>query len=226
LLILVSLLPLAACLGLWQVFWAGRSGRWREVECSLSGRELAGLLAPSQRVSVVRRVMPWREKKSTGLDFTAEQLDSRDAATLGLVAQEVGVRLVMDERPDLEKRRRAVLRFGAIGPGLMLMIATLGAVVGRIPLSWAAFLVVGAVGSAAALNLLSLAVELQGAARARRLLAEGRMLVRLSEEDAVIAATAGAAWRRVVPAGIAWVLPSRHQKVASRAGGAEPRRIE
>jgi hypothetical protein len=225
LLILISLLPLAACIGLWQVFWAGRRGAWVAVKCSLSGRELVGLLAPGHGVAVVRRVMPWPEK-GAGLSFTAEQLEASDAASLGLIAQQVGVKLVMDERPDLARRRRAVLRFGAIGPGFMVMIAALGALVGRIPLIWAVLLVMGTLGGAAVLNLLSLAIELQGAARARRLITERRMLARLSEEDAVMEATAAAAWHRVVPAGIAWALPGHAQRPLGRAPGEDLSRLE
>ena len=70
-------------------------------------------------------------------------------------------------------------------------------------------MVLGTVGFAAVLNLLSLAVELQGSGRARRLISERRMLARLSEEEAVVEAAAAAAWRQVVPAGIAWLLPGK-----------------
>lgn len=206
LLILISLLPVAVCIGLWHFFWAKNRGVWSGVRCSLTGRQLAHLLAPDHAVTVVRRVMPWPEK-SAGLTFTAAQLDATDAATLGVVAQQVGLRLVMDARPDLEKRRRGVLRFGAIAPGFMVMIATLGALVGRIPLIWAVLMVLATVGFAAVLNLLSLAIELQGAGRARRLVTERRLFVRLTEEETVAAAATAAAWLRVVPAGIAWLLP-------------------
>ena len=207
-LILISLLPLAVSIGLWQFFWGGRRRDWISVACALDGRELAGRLAPHHELAVVKRSALW-SGKSTRLAFTSEQLNARDAASLGMVAQEAGLRLVMDGRPDLAKRRRAALRFGAVAPGFVMMIVALGALVGRVHPIWAILGVLMAIGLAAILNLLTLAIELQGAGRARKMIAENRIFPRLSEEEAVMAATAGAAWRKVVPAGMAWCLPRR-----------------
>jgi hypothetical protein len=203
---LLFILPVVACLVLWHYFWAGRRAAWASVTCALTGHDLAKKIAPNHEITVVRRPVPWPEKSRT-LALTLDQLEARDAASLGIIAQQAGLRLVMDERPDLGKRRRGTLRFGAVAPAFALVIATMGTLVGRIPFGWAILAVAAVTGFAAVMNILSLAIELQAAARVRKILSDTRLFPRLAEEEAVAEAATGAAWRSVVPAGIAWCLP-------------------
>lgn len=131
----------------------------------------------------------------------------RDAAALGVAVQEAGLMLLGRELAGEVALRRRVLRFGAAGPAFALVVAVFAGLAMRAAFGWVLAAVVLLAGLASAMNLLTGGIEVRAAARGVAQLRRLRLALRGEGLDRIERAARAAAWRRALPASLAWLLP-------------------
>lgn len=141
------------------------------------------------------------------LRLPADVAGRRDAAALGVAVQEAGLMLLGRELADEVALRRRVLRFGAAGPAFALVVAVFAGLAMRAAFGWVLAAVVLLAGLASAMNLLTGGIEVRAAARGVAQLRRLRLPLRGEDLERIERAARAAAWRRAVPASLAWLLP-------------------
>lgn len=132
-------------------------------------------------------------------DFVKGGIAEHGAEAHGRAALQVGLFLLADREPELVARRSWALRFGHVFPIFTAIVTVFALVVGKVPAFWGLSVVLGSFGIAACSQVLALACERRAATLASVIIEKKRIFSRLSEEEAVIAATRALAWRAIVP---------------------------
>lgn len=205
LLLFVSLLPLLAALILRKlnadrVLRVARGRQLHLKPADLARRMLDSAGHQEVDVRTVRRV--WAGGATTGGDWIslpAASAAGDSAADHGVAALRVGLYLLSRRNPVALARRRWATRFGHVFPIFTAIVVVFAVAVAKLPMFWGLSIVVGSLGLAACAQILTLTTELQSAALACLLLEKKRTLPRLSDEEAVVAATRAWAWHSIVP---------------------------
>lgn len=205
LLLFLSLLPLLAALVLRKlnadrVLRHSRNTRLHSRAEDLAEKMLASMGQEEVEIRTTKRV--WAGASVTGEGWLAlpeQAADGDTAADHGRIALRVGLYLTMQRNPAAIARRRWALRFGHVFPVFTLVVCVFGLVVGRLPGLWALSIVMASLGLAACAQIFTVATDLQSAALATVMLEKKRILPRLSDEQAVVAATRAWAWHGIVP---------------------------
>lgn len=205
LLLLFALLPLLAALILRKLN-ADRVLRLsRKTQLHTKGEDLARKMLDSmghEEVEIKTAKRAWAGAAVLGddwLSIPAAPADGNSAADHGQAALRVGLYLTSLRNPSAIARRRWALRFGHVFPVFTTIVCVFGLAVGRLPGLWALSIVVASLGLAACAQIMTLTAELQAAALANVVLEKKRTLPRLTEEEAVVAATRAWAWYSIVP---------------------------
>ncbi|MCP5538227.1 MAG: zinc metallopeptidase [Akkermansiaceae bacterium] len=205
LLILLSLLPLLAALILRKLNADRVLTVSRKTRLNSKGETLARKMLDSmghQQVEIKTTKRAWAGAAVTGehwLSLPANPAAGSSAADHGLVALRVGLYLTSLRDPKALGRRRWALRFGHVFPIFTVIVCVFGLAVAKLPPLWALGVVMGSLGLAACAQALTLTTELQAATLATVVLEKKRTLPRLSDEEAVVAATRAWAWHGIVP---------------------------
>jgi Zn-dependent membrane protease YugP len=116
----------------------------------------------------------------------------------GQAALRVGLYLLSLHDPKAMGRRRWALRFGQVFPIFTAMVVVFGIFV-RLPMGWALAIMMTSLALAACAQILTVYVERQASELACLVLERKRILPRLSDEEAVIAATRAWSWYGILP---------------------------
>lgn len=204
LLLILSLLPLLAALILRKIN-ADRVLRLaRETQLRTTANDLARKMLDCmghESVELKTRKRAWVGADVIGdgwLSLPTATAESTRASAHGQAALRVGLYLVSLRNPAAIARRRWALRFGHVFPIFTTLVVVFALMV-KLPALWALSIVVGSFGLAACAQILTVVAELQAAAMACVLLEKKRTLPRLSDEEAVVAATRAWAWYAIVP---------------------------
>ncbi len=130
-----------------------------------------------------------------------------DAVSLGIAVQEAGFRLLAERNPRPVETRLQVLRFGAAAPAMSVLIAVFAGFAMHGAIGWILAGVVLVSGFACLMQLLGTTVELHAAVLGNAALRKTGRVARLSDIEEIEAAARAAAWRRVMPTSLAWILP-------------------
>lgn len=205
LLLLLSLLPLLAALVL-RKLKADRILRVsRDTRLYVKGEDLArSMLASMGHESLELRTnrKTWAGAAVTGdtwLSLPGRSAAGNTAADHGQVALRVGLYLTSQRDAAVVARRRWALRFGHVFPVFTLVVCLFGLLVGKLPPLWVLSIVMASLGIAACVQVLTVVANLQAASLAIVVLQKKRILPRLSDEEAVVAATRAWAWHGIVP---------------------------
>jgi len=204
-LLLASLLPLLVAIVLRKVH-ADRALRVAyDSELYTTAGDLArGMLAAAgnEAVDIRTRKRVWAAASVTGdgwLALPAKVAQGASAADAGMAALRVGLYLLSQRNPAAVARRQWALRFGHVFPVFTLVVCVFAMLVGKLPLLWALSILFASLGIACCAQALAVAADRQAAVLAVVLLEKKRVLHRLTEEEAVVAATRAWAWRDAVP---------------------------
>lgn len=204
LLLLFSLLTLLAALILRKLN-ADRALRVaRDTRLQIKAHELARKMLDSMghkdtELKTTKRT--WAAASVVGdgwLSLPADTAEGYSAHAHGQAALRVGLYLLSLRNPVAIGRRRWALRFGHAFP-IFTTIVVVFALLMRMPPVWGLSIVMASLGLAACAQVLTIAAELQAAAMACVILEKKRILPRLTEEEAVVAATRAWAWFPIVP---------------------------
>ena len=205
LLLFFALLPLLAALILRKLN-ADRVLRLsREIQLHMKGEDLARKMLDSmgyEKVEIKTTKRAWAGAAILGddwLSIPAKPADGNSAADHGQAALRVGLYLTSLRNPSAIARRRWAMRFGHVFPVFTTIVCVFGLAVGRLPGLWAFSIVLASLGLAACAQIMTLTAELQSLAIATVVLEKKRTLPRLTEEEAVVAATRAWAWYSIVP---------------------------
>ena len=205
LLLLFALLPLLAAIILRKLNADRVLRSARDTQLYTRGEDLArSMLAAAGHETVELRTtgQAWAGAGVTGegwLALPARSAQGTSAADHGLVALRVGLYLMSLRNAAAVARRRWALRFGHVFPVFTLVVCVFALLVGKLPALWVLSIVMASLGLAACLQAFTVATDMQSASLATILLEKKRVLPRLSEEEAVVAATRAWAWRGIVP---------------------------
>jgi len=130
-----------------------------------------------------------------------------DVVSLGIAVQEAGLRLLAERDPRPVETRLQVLRFGAAAPAMAMLVAVFAGLAMHWAIGWILAGVVLVSGFACLMQLLGTSVELHGAVLGNAALRKCARIARVSDLEEVETACRAAAWRRVMPASLAWILP-------------------
>ncbi|MBT8036284.1 MAG: zinc metallopeptidase [Verrucomicrobiae bacterium] len=204
LLLILSLLPLLAALILRKLN-ADRALRLAcDTRLSVTANTLARKMLDStghKEVELKTRKRSWIGADVIGngwISLPAAEAEGVTARAHGQAALRVGLYLVSLKNPAVISRRRWALRFGHVFPVFTTLVVVFALMV-KLPALWAISIVVGSFGLACCAQILTVVAELQAASIACVLLEKKRTLPRLSDEQAVVAATRAWAWYAIVP---------------------------
>lgn len=208
-LLVVGLLPVFAALIARQ---AARGKAKAEGTRALQGappaKELAGLILEAGGLDVDVKPGPTAlPAMRRALRLPKDLAEGRDAQALGVAVQEAGLRLLAQRDPEQVEMRMRVLRFGAAGPAFALLVAVFTGFVMRGALGWIIGGVVLIAGLASLLQMMTTGVELRAAALGIAALRKLKPAIHASDLDRIEEAAQAAAWRRALPASLAWFLP-------------------
>lgn len=205
LLLFLSLLPLLAALILRKLN-ADRILRLsKKTQLRINGGELARKMLDSmghQDVEIKTAKRIWAGAAVTGdnwICLSTTPAEGTSVADHGQAALRVGLYLTSLRNPSAVARRRWAMRFGQVFPVFTTIVCVFGLAVAKIPALWALSIVMGALGLAACAQVFTVTAELQSASLATVILEKKRTLPRLSDEEAVVAATRAWAWHGIVP---------------------------
>ncbi len=204
LLLILSLLPLLAALVLRKLNADRILRSARETELRTTANDLARKMLDcmgheSVELKTTKRSWVGADVIGDGwLSLPTATAESTRASAHGQAALRVGLYLVSLRNPAAIARRRWALRFGHVFPIFTTLVVVFALMV-KLPALWALSIVVGSFGLAACAQVLTVVAELQAAAIACVLLEKKRTLPRLSDEEAVVAATRAWAWYAIVP---------------------------
>lgn len=205
LLLLLSLIPLLVALVLRKLN-ADRVLRLaRKTQLQMRGEDLARKMLDSmghRDVEIKTTKRSWAGAAVTGddwLSLPAKAAEGNSACDHGQVALRVGLYLTSLRNPSAIARRRWALRFGHVFPIFTTIVCVFGLVVAKLPALWALSIVMGSLGLAACAQIFTVTAELQSAGMATVVLEKKRTLPRLSDEEAVVAATRAWAWHGIIP---------------------------
>jgi len=205
LLLFLSLLPLLAAIILRKLNAERVLRGSRDTQLHIKGEDLARSMLASvghETVELSTTKQAWAGASVTGerwLALPAESAVGSSAADHGQVALRVGLYLTSLSHPAVIARRRWALRFGHVFPVFTVVVCSFALVVGKLPALWVLSIIMASLGIAACAQVLTVVAELQSAAHAVVVLEKKRILPRLSDEEAVVAATRAWAWRGIVP---------------------------
>lgn len=208
-LLIVGLLPVFAALIVRQVARGKAKAEGpRRLQGAPPAEELAALVLRTggmeTEVKVGSAVLPTMRG---ALRIPKDCAGERDARSLGVAVQEVGLRLLGGREPEPVEMRIRVLHFGAAAPAFSLLVAVFAGIAMRGALGWIIGAVVLIAGLASLLQLLTCGVELRAAALGMATLRKARPAIHASDLDRIEEAAQAAAWRRALPASLAWFLP-------------------
>ena len=202
-----SLLVLLAALVLRKVF-ADRALRVaRGKKLGISAHELSRSMLDSVKHDDVkievttRATRVWAGTDIIGkrwLRLPTEVAQGKSAYAHGQAAMRVGLYLLSLQNPKALGRRRWALRFGHVFPIFTCMVVALAVFV-RMPVGWALAVGLSSLAIASCAQILTVNVERQAAELACVVLEKKRILPRLSDEEAVVAATRAWSWFGVLP---------------------------
>jgi hypothetical protein len=204
LLLILSLLPLLAALILRKLNADKALRLARETRLQITAGELARKMLDSmghEGVELKTRKRAWVGADVIGdgwLSLQTAMAESVTAHAHGRAALRVGLYLVSLRNPAAISRRRWALRFGHVFPIFTTLVVVFALMV-KLPALWALSIVVASLGLATCAQVLTVVAELQAAAMACVLLEKKRTFPRLSDEEAVVAATRAWAWYAIVP---------------------------
>ena len=204
LLLILSLFPLLAALVLRKLYADRVLRETRKTQLSIPAGELArkmldALGHESTEVKSTKRA--WAGAAVTGknwLCLPTGVAEGTCASDHGRAALRVGLYLVSLRNPAAIARRRWALRFGHVFPVFTTIVVVFAMFV-RLPPVWGLSVILASFALAACAQTLTVVAELQAAAMANVLLEKKRILPRLSDEEAVSAATRAWAWHATVP---------------------------
>lgn len=132
------------------------------------------------------------------LRLPKETAEGRSAYAHGKAALCVGLYLLSLHDPKAMARRRWALRFGHVFPIFTMMVVAMAIFV-RMPIGWVFAVVSCSLALATCAQILTLNVERQASELACVVLENKRVLPRLADEEAVVAATRAWSWYGVLP---------------------------
>jgi len=208
-LLVVGLLPVFAALIARQVARGKARGEGaRTLRDAPPALEMAGLVLQAGGVEAEVKtgsvVLP---SMRGALRIDKDSAEGRDAQSLGVAVQEAGLRLLSVRDPEPVEMRMRILRFGAAGPAFSLLIAVFAGFAMRGALGWIIGGVVLIAGLASLLQMMTTGVELRAAALGMAALRKSKPAIHASDLDRIEEAAQAAAWRRALPASLAWFLP-------------------
>jgi len=176
---------------------------------AMTARELARevLRAGSEEAEVVAQGNGWFPALHGPLRIPADCAKADDVVSLGIAVQEAGMRLLARRNPKPVETRLQVLRFGAAAPAMSVLIAVFAGLVMHWAFLWIVVGVVLISGFASLLQLLGTSVELHAAVLGSAAMRKIPAMRRFADLEAIEAAARAAAWRRCLPASLAWILP-------------------
>lgn len=182
LLLILSLLPLAAALGArwWFALRVLRGEGRRACRCDL-GRWFAPGAA-----DVIRR------SEASAAEFGGELRDRALAVW-------------KDENPKAAASREGARRFGMAVPPLSILVAVFAVLVGKLPVLGAIAIFLAACALAAVFGLMSLPAELSAISRAAKRARDARAFPDGDDEMAVIRCAQATAWDLAIPPVLRWV---------------------
>jgi hypothetical protein len=211
-LVIIGLLPIFAAL----IARQAARGRARRVENehrsapdAMTACELARevLRVGGVEAEVVAQGSGWFPAIRGPLRIPAECAEAGDVVSLGRAVQEAGMRLLAGREPKAVETRLQVLRFGAAAPAMAVIVAIFAGIVMHWAFMWILVGVVLISGFASLLQLLGTSVELHAAVLGSAAMRKIPAMRRLADLEAIEAAARAAAWRRCLPASLAWMLP-------------------
>jgi len=134
--------------------------------------------------------------------FGSENLPSSDSGDAIIFATALRKAALADwktREPKTATSREGTRRFSMAVPPLVAMVAILASLVGRIPFGMALAIFLLAIAFCAAISYLSIATELKAILTICRRLQGSRIFSRTDDEEAVINATNGLAWKEAAP---------------------------
>ena len=207
LLILLSLLILLAAIVLRKVKADRALRKARVKKMGMSAEDLArkmldSLKHESVKIEVSSRAnRVWADADVIGkkwLSLPTKVAGNLSAHAHGQAALRVGLYLLALQDPKAMGRRRWALRFGQAFPIFTAMVLVFGIFV-RLPMGWVLAIMMTSLALAACAQILTVYVERQASELACMVLEKKRILPRLSDEEAVLAATQAWSWYGILP---------------------------
>jgi hypothetical protein len=214
-LLIIGLLPILAALIARQAArgrmrrGAGGRGNRLVLAGALTAEDLARevLRVGGAEAEVVAEGNGWFPAMRGPLKIPADCAGATDAVSLGIAVQEAGLRLLAGRSRQSVESRMQVLRFGAGAPAMSMLIAIFAVFAMRGAIGWILAGVVLVSGFACLVQLLGITVELHAATLGAAALRKSGRIHRVSDFEAIESAARAAAWRRALPASLAWILP-------------------
>lgn len=185
----------------------------KDVRLNSSAGDLARKMLDSvkqERVEVKTPTRRWAAAADVGsiwLSLPRATASGVSARSHGQAALQVGLYLLSLRDPKALARRRWAIRFGHVFPIFTTMVVIFAFVVARLAGQLGFGIIMASCGLAACAQILALSAELRASALAAVVLEKKRILPRLSEEEAVIAAARAHAWRSILPGILSKLVP-------------------
>jgi len=163
-----------------------------------------------EKVEVKTPARRWLASADVGkgwLILPRDVAEGVNAQSHGKAALNVGLYLLSQRDPKAIARRQWAVRFGHVFPIFATMVVIFSMLVARLGGLWGLAIILASCGLAAWAQLLALGAERQAAALAAVVIEKKRIFPRLSDEEAVIAATSAHAWRSIMPGILARLVP-------------------
>ncbi|MGB0993787.1 MAG: zinc metallopeptidase [Akkermansiaceae bacterium] len=133
------------------------------------------------------------------LTLTPVVAAEKNGSALGYAALHVGLLLLDKHNPSTLAKLRWATRFGHVFPIFTTIVAIFAIAVAKLPPLMGIGVIAASLALATLAQILSVIAKLQAAELATVLLEKSRLIPRLSDEEAVTAATRAWAWHAVLP---------------------------
>ncbi|BDS06438.1 hypothetical protein NT6N_14780 [Oceaniferula spumae] len=213
LLLFLSLLPLLVAVILRKFNGDRVLHTIKDKRLTISAGDLARKMLDSvsqQAVEIKSPARRWVASPDLGQQWLIISPDTAtgvSARSHGESAMKVGLYLLSLRDPKAIARRAWAIRFGHVFPVFTTVVMVFALVVGRVPALWALAIVMTSLALAACAQIFTLTAERQAAELACVVIEKKRTLPRLSDEEAVVAATKAWAWRSILPGILSRLAP-------------------
>ena len=178
-------------------------------EVSLTGREVADRILKKGKVAEVVVEVKSRPFLALGPSrlilspALAESKRARDVASAALLA---GMVLMARQQEKVMGWRKWAVKFGTAMPAFTAIVMAFAMVMGRLSTGWSLGIVSIILGLSTAFLWFTLPVEKASAGVVAEMLEESAVVPRRSEGELLASLVRAAAWSRIVPGAVAWIV--------------------